>query len=592
METKWILNQSVDKQQVAEIVKVLNIDENLATLLVQRGITNYEEAKTFFRPSLSQLHDPFLMKDMDKAVDRVLQAINNGEKLLVYGDYDVDGTTAVAVVYTYLKPFFKKKKIEFYIPDRYEEGYGISFKGIDYAAENGFKLVIALDCGIKANERIDYANERGVDFIICDHHRAGDVLPNAVAVLDAKRPDCNYPYDELSGCGVGFKLVTALSMKGLGTIEQVYELLDFLAVSIAADIVPITGENRVLAYFGLKQLNKKPRPGIEAILQHANIYRRDEDQIDEDENVLTRELTISDLVFLIGPRINAAGRIAKASDSVRLLIADKKEHAEKLAASINDLNDERREFDNRITEEALGMIADDVELRDAKSTVVFNSKWHRGVIGIVASRLTDYYYRPTIVLTKANGLVTGSARSIRSFDIYDAIDHCSDLLEHFGGHKYAAGLSMKPENLPEFRRRFEAYVSEHLVDEDFVPELEVDLKINFSDITSKFMRILNQFAPFGPGNMAPVFWTDNVIDAGGSRPVGGHKHLKLTVSQVGDAELGVPPFSGIAFQKGDLFNRIHDGEPFSICYHLEYNTWQGKTNLQLNVKDIKFEEDF
>ena len=599
METKWILNQSVDKQQVAEIVKVLNIDENLATLLVQRGITNYEEAKTFFRPSLSQLHDPFLMKDMDKAVERVLQAINNGEKLLVYGDYDVDGTTAVAVVYTYLKPFFKKKKIEFYIPDRYEEGYGISFKGIDYAAENGFKLVIALDfklvialdCGIKANERIDYANERGVDFIICDHHRAGDVLPNAVAVLDAKRPDCNYPYDELSGCGVGFKLVTALSMKGLGTIEQVYELLDFLAVSIAADIVPITGENRVLAYFGLKQLNKKPRPGIEAILQHANIYRRDEDQIDEDENVLTRELTISDLVFLIGPRINAAGRIAKASDSVRLLIADKKEHAEKLAASINDLNDERREFDNRITEEALGMIANDAELRDAKSTVVFNAKWHRGVIGIVASRLTDYYYRPTIVLTRASGLVTGSARSIKSFDIYDAIDHCSDLLEHFGGHKYAAGLSMKPENLPEFRRRFEAYVSEHLVDEDFVPELEVDLKINFSDITSKFMRILNQFAPFGPGNMAPVFWTDNVIDAGGSRPVGGHKHLKLTVSQMGDAELGVPPFSGIAFQKGDLFNRIHDGEPFSICYHLEYNTWQGKTNLQLNVKDIKFAEE-
>ena len=592
METKWILHQPVDKQQVEEIVKVLNIDENLATLLVQRGITNYEEAKTFFRPSLSQLHDPFLMKDMDKAVERVLQAINNGEKVLIYGDYDVDGTTAVAVVYTYLKPFFKKKKIEFYIPDRYEEGYGISIKGIDYAADNGFKLVIALDCGIKAVERIEYANSKGVDFIICDHHRAGDVIPNAVAVLDAKRPDCNYPYDELSGCGVGFKLVTALSMKGLGTIEEVYELLDLLAVSIAADIVPITGENRVLAYFGLKQLNKKPRPGIEAILQKANIYRRDEDQHEEDESVLTRELTISDLVFLIGPRINAAGRIAKASDSVRLLLADKKEHAEKLATSINDLNDERREFDNRITEEALDMIDADAELRDAKSTVVFNERWHRGVIGIVASRLTDYYYRPTIVLTRANGLVTGSARSIKSFDIYDAIDNCSDLLEHFGGHKYAAGLSMKPENLPEFRRRFEAYVAEHLVDEDFVPEMEVDLKIKFSDITPKFMRILNQFAPFGPGNMAPVFWTDNVIDAGGSRPVGGHKHLKLTVSQVGDAEQGVSPFSGIAFQKGDLFNRIHSGEPFSICYHLEYNTWQGKTNLQLNVKDIKFAEEF
>ncbi len=591
METKWILHQPVDKQQVEEIVKVLNIDENLATLLVQRGITNYEEAKTFFRPSLSQLHDPFLMKDMDKAVERVLQAINNGEKVLIYGDYDVDGTTAVAVVYTYLKPFFKKKKIEFYIPDRYEEGYGISIKGIDYAADNGFKLVIALDCGIKAVERIEYANSKGVDFIICDHHRAGDVIPNAVAVLDAKRPDCNYPYDELSGCGVGFKLVTALSMKGLGIIEEVYELLDLLAVSIAADIVPITGENRVLAYFGLKQLNKKPRPGIEAILQKANIYRRDEDQHEEDESVLTRELTISDLVFLIGPRINAAGRIAKASDSVRLLLADKKEHAEKLATSINDLNDERREFDNRITEEALDMIDADAELRDAKSTVVFNERWHRGVIGIVASRLTDYYYRPTIVLTRANGLVTGSARSIKSFDIYDAIDNCSDLLEHFGGHKYAAGLSMKPENLPEFRRRFEAYVAEHLVDEDFVPEMEVDLKIKFSDITPKFMRILNQFAPFGPGNMAPVFWTDNVIDAGGSRPVGGHKHLKLTVSQVGDAEQGVAPFSGIAFQKGDLFNRIHSGEPFSICYHLEYNTWQGKTNLQLNVKDIKFAEE-
>ena len=592
METKWLLHKEVDNQQVEEIVKALGIDKNLATLLVQRGITTYDEAKTFFRPDLSQLHDPFLMKDMDKAVERVLRAINNGEKLLVYGDYDVDGTTAVALVYTYLKPFFKKKKIEFYIPDRYEEGYGISHKGIDYAAKNGFKVVIALDCGIKAVERIEYANSKGVDFIICDHHRAGDIIPNAVAVLDAKRPDCHYPYNELSGCGVGFKLITALSMKGLGTIEKVYELLDLLAVSIAADIVPITGENRVLAYFGLKQLNKKPRPGIEAILQHANIYRRDEDQLEEDDNVLTRELTISDLVFLIGPRINAAGRIDKASDSVRLLIAEKKDHAAKLAASINDLNDMRREFDNRITEEALGMIADDPYLQDAKSTVVFNEHWHRGVIGIVASRLTDYYYRPTIVLTRANGLITGSARSIRNFDIYDAIDNCSDLLEHFGGHKYAAGLSMKEENLPEFRRRFEAYVSEHLVEEDFVPELEVDMKINFRDITQKFMRILNQFAPFGPGNMAPVFWTSGVYDAGGSRPVGGHRHLKLTVNQAGDQELGVAPFSGIAFQKGDYFDRIHNGEPFSICYHLEYNTWQDKTTLQLNVKDIKFDNEF
>lgn len=592
METKWILNKQADAQQVAEIMKVLNVDENLATLLVQRGITNYEESKIFFRPSLSQLHDPFLMTDMDRAVERVLRAINNGEKVLVYGDYDVDGTTAVAVVYTYLKPFFKKKKIEFYIPDRYDEGYGISHKGIDYAADNGFKLVIALDCGIKAVERVEYANERGVDFIICDHHRAGDVIPNAVAVLDPKRPDCQYPYDELSGCGVGFKLITALAMRGLGTMEQVFDLLDLLAVSIAADIVPITGENRVLAYFGLKQLNKRPRPGIEAILQHANIRRRDDDAENiEDENVLTRELTISDLVFLIGPRINAAGRIDKASDSVRLLIADKQEHAEKLAASINDLNDMRREFDNNITKEALDMIAADETLHNAASTVVFNENWHKGVIGIVASRLTDYYYRPTIVLTKAGDLVTGSARSIKNFDIYDAIDNCSDLLEHFGGHKYAAGLSMKPENLAEFQRRFEKYVQENLTAEDSVPEIEVDLKINFSDITAKFMRILNQFAPFGPGNLAPIFWTDNVYDTGASRPVGGHRHLKLSLAQEGDKELGISPFSGIAFSKGDLYDRIHSGEPFSICYHLEYNTWQGKTTLQLNVKDIKFKED-
>ena len=592
METRWILNKAVDNQQVTEIAKALNIDEHLATLLVQRDITTYDEAKVFFRPALSQLHDPFLMKDMDRAVDRVMQAIDNGEKILIYGDYDVDGTTAVALVYTYLKKFFKKKKIEFYIPDRYDEGYGISFKGIDYAAENDFKLVIALDCGIKAVERIQYANEKGVDFIICDHHRAGDEIPAAVAVLDPKRPDCTYPYKELSGCGVGFKLITALSIRKGLPIEGVYELLDLLAVSIAADIVPITGENRVLAYYGLKQLNKKPRPGIEAILQHANIYRREEDpeRVDgENANALTRELTISDLVFLIGPRINAAGRIDKASDSVRLLLAEKHEHALKLAANINELNDTRRELDNGITEEALNMIADDEELRNARSTVIFNENWHKGVIGIVASRLTDYYYRPTIVLTRANDLITGSARSIKNFDIYDAIDHCSDLLEHFGGHKYAAGLSMKPENVDEFRRRFEAYIREHLSVEELVPELEVDLKINFHDITAKFMRILNQFAPFGPGNTAPVFWSDNIIDAGGSRPVGGHKHLKLTVRQLGDDERNV--FSGIAFQKGDLFSRIHSGEPFSICYNLEYNYWQGKTTLQLNVKDIKFKEN-
>ena len=574
METRWIIAQDVDKQLVKSLSESLGIDEILAILLVQRGITNFDEAKNFFRPSLSQLHDPFLMKDMDKAVDRLQKAMHDGEKILIYGDYDVDGTTAVALIYTYLKNFVNKKKIEFYIPDRYEEGYGISYKGIDYAADNGFGLVIVLDCGIKAVEKIEYANQRGVDFIICDHHRPDEVIPNAVAVLDSKRPDCEYPYKELSGCGVGFKLVTALAMRLGRPIEEVYELLDYVAVSIAADIVPITGENRVLAYFGLIQLNKNPRPGIAAVLRQA-----------EQKNVGDKELTISDLVFLIGPRINAAGRLEKASDSVRLLLATNKDHAEKLAASINDLNSKRREFDNAITEEALQMIDADEKMRNAKSTVIFNENWHKGVIGIVASRLTDSYYRPTIVLTRSGNLITGSARSIKNFDIYDAIDSCSDILEHFGGHKYAAGLSLKPENLQEFSERFEKYVSEHLEDDDLTPELNVDIEMDFTNITPKFVRILKQFAPFGPGNLSPVFLTRNVVDAGFSRAVGNRKHLKLSVMQQGNTDF---VFSGIAFQKGDLYEHIHDKEPFTMCYYIEENFWQGKTTLQLNVKDIKF----
>lgn len=574
METRWIIAKDVDNQVVRSLSESLGIDEILANLLVQRGITTYDEAKNFFRPSLEHLHDPFLMKDMDKAVDRLQKAMNDGEKILIYGDYDVDGTTAVALIYTYLKNFINKKKIEFYIPDRYDEGYGISYKGIDYAAENGFGLVIVLDCGIKAVEKIEYANQRGVDFIICDHHRPDDVIPNAVAVLDSKRPDCEYPYKELSGCGVGFKLITALSMRLGRPIEEVYELLDYVAVSIAADIVPITGENRVLAYFGLIQLNKNPRPGIAAVLRQT-----------EQKNALERELTISDLVFLIGPRINAAGRLEKASDSVRLLLATNKDHAEKLAASINSLNEKRREFDNAITEEALQMIDADEKMRNAKSTVIFNENWHKGVIGIVASRLTDSYYRPTIVLTRSGNLITGSARSIKNFDIYDAIDDCSDLLEHFGGHKYAAGLSLKPENLKEFSERFEKYVSEHLEEDDLTPELNVDIEMDFTNITPKFVRILKQFAPFGPGNLSPVFLTRNVVDAGFSRAVGNRKHLKLSVMQQGNTDY---VFSGIAFQKGDLYERIHEKEPFTMCYYIEENFWQGKTSLQLNVKDIKF----
>lgn len=590
VETRWIIAQDVEQQKVKELSKAIGVDDKLATLLVQRGITTYNEAKDFFRPSLNQLHDPFLMKDMDKAVDRLVKAMKDGEKILIYGDYDVDGTTAVALIYTYLKNLINKKKIEFYIPDRYEEGYGISYKGIDYAADNGFGLVIVLDCGIKAVEKINYANERGVDFIICDHHRPGDEIPQAVAVLDSKRNDCGYPYKELSGCGVGFKLITGLSMRLGRPIEEVYELLDYVAVSIAADIVPITGENRILAFFGLKLLNKKPRPGIEAVLGHANIHRKEEYSSSEMEkqNVLERELTISDLVFLIGPRINAAGRLEKASDSVRLLIATNQNHAEKLAASINDLNVKRREFDNAITEEALSMIDADEKMRNAKSTVIFNENWHKGVIGIVASRLTDSYYRPTIVLTRSGNLITGSARSIKNFDIYDAIDNCSDLLEHFGGHKYAAGLSLKPENLEKFSERFEQYVSEHLDEDELIPELNVDIKMDFFNITPKFVRILKQFAPFGPGNLSPVFLTENVIDSGYSRAVGNKKHLKLTVTQRDNTE---NVFAGIAFQKGDLFERIHSKEPFSMCYYIEENFWQGRTTLQLNVKDIKFKNN-
>ena len=591
MNTRWIINKNIDKQVVSDLSNALSIDENLATLLVQRGITNYDEAKDFFRPSLDHLHDPFLMKDMDKAVERIKKAYESGEKILIYGDYDVDGTTAVALIYTYLKNFIGKKKIEFYIPDRYDEGYGISYKGIDYAAENGFSLVIVLDCGIKAVDKIEYANSRNIDFIICDHHRPGDEIPNAVAVLDSKRSDCEYPYKELSGCGVGFKLITALSMSLNRPIEEVYELLDLVAVSIAADIVPITGENRVLAYYGLLLINKNPRPGLEAVLGHANVHRVEEDSSansEQPQNVLNKEVTISDLVFMIGPRINAAGRLEKASDSVRLLIAERKEHAEKLASSINDLNVRRREFDNNITAEALSMIQQNEKLRNAKSTVIFNENWHKGVIGIVASRLTDSYYRPTIVLTRSNNLITGSARSIKNFDIYDAIDNCSDLLEHFGGHKYAAGLSLKPENLDEFARRFEEYVANNIDNEELIPELNVDLEIDFSDITPKFVRILKQFAPFGPGNMAPVFLSKNVIDTGSSRPVGGQdkKHLKLSMTQKNDNDIVMP---GIAFQKGADYQRVNSKEPFSICYCIEKNFWQGKTNLQLNVKDIKFE---
>ncbi|MBK7213704.1 MAG: single-stranded-DNA-specific exonuclease RecJ [Bacteroidales bacterium] len=586
MEKRWVLKNRGDKKLVGELATQLGIEPSLAELLVQRGVTNFDEAKAFFRPEMMHLHDPFLMNDMDKAIDRIEAALAAGEKVMVYGDYDVDGTTAVALVYTFLQQH-GFKLLDFYIPDRYLEGYGISLRSIDYAEEQGFTLIIALDCGIKAVEKIQYAKDKGIDFIICDHHRPGDTLPDAVAVLDAKREDSTYPFDELSGCGVGFKLIQAYAIRNNIPSSSLRQYLDLVAVSIASDIVPIVGENRILSYYGLKKINSNPRPGIEAILRIANIIRKSSDQPipDEDESMsFNRELTINDLVFVLGPRINAAGRIESGKNSVLLLISPDLEHAESIATQINDFNTERRNLDSHITQEALDKIATDPFLRSSASTVVFNPEWHKGVIGIVASRLTETYYRPTIVLTLSNGLITGSARSVKDFDIYSAIDACSDLLEHFGGHTFAAGLSLKPDNFDEFRNRFEKVVSSKITENMKIPEVEIDLEINLNQITPKFMRVLKQFAPFGPGNMSPVFVTPDTHDTGYARIVG-KNHVKMTVFQ---NAVRSDPYSAIAFQQGEKFSAIQKGQFMDICYHLEENEWNGVRSIQLNVKDIRF----
>ncbi len=595
MHKRWVLKQKSDPIKVSSLAEALNVKEVIAELLVQRGIYTFEEAKSFFRPSLDELHDPYLMKDMDKAVARILQAINNNEKLLVYGDYDVDGTTAVALVYTFLIDLgISKNNIDFYIPDRYQEGYGISFQSIDFAKSENFKLVIALDCGIKAIEKIEYANQSGVDFIICDHHRPGDTIPSAVAVLDPKRADCSYPYKELSGCGVGFKLAQALAINQNIDINRIYKYLDLVTVSIASDIVPITGENRIIATYGLKQLNTKPKACFEAILKYANVLKKSNGGIypginsissPEDSCYFCRELTITDLVFLLGPRINAAGRIESGKNAVRLLICENEEEAVVLADQINEFNITRRDLDLNTTDMALDDIKKISRLQNSKSTVVFNEKWHKGVIGIVASRLIETYYRPTIVLTQSNGLITGSARSIKDFDIYDAIDECSGLLEHFGGHKYAAGLSMRPENLDAFIEKFEQVVAARITEDMLTPEIEIDLKITLDEIDLKFYRILKQFAPFGPGNPSPVFQTDGVVDNGNARLLK-NKHLKLTL---GHMEYASNPISAIAFQLGDHFENISHGQSFNICYHIEENDWNNKKEIQINIKDINFD---
>lgn len=585
MEKRWKIKPKADAEIIKHLSKKLNINEQLANLLAQRGIQTFEEARSFFRPEMSMLHDPFEMKDMDKAIVRIEKAIASREKILVYGDYDVDGTSAVALVYSYLCEVYPEKaNLDFYIPDRYGEGYGISYKSIDFAEENNFTLIIALDCGIKAIGQIAYAKEKNIDFIICDHHRPSDELPDAVAILDPKRQDCTYPFKELSGCGIGFKLAQAFNQKQNKPISKIHKFLDLVVISIASDIVPIIGENRILAYFGLKLLNSKPRAGIEAILTFGGIRKVDYPlEPTEDDSYFNREMTINDLVFLVGPRINAAGRIESGRNSVELLLCTDLESAMQIGEYIDTNNTERRNLDVTTTQQALQMIETSPLHHNKKSTVVFDRDWHKGVVGIVASRLTESFYRPTIVLTESNGMITGSARSVKDFDIYDAIDSCSDLLEHFGGHKYAAGLSLKPENLQAFTDKFEKIVASTITDEMLIPEVEIDAEINLTDISQKFYKVLKQFAPFGPGNMSPVFLTRDVVDKGYARIVGVN-HLKLSVMYKG---IYNPEFPAIAFQQGDYLNLISNCKPFDFCYHIDENEWNGNVNLQLVIKDIK-----
>jgi single-stranded-DNA-specific exonuclease len=568
MEKRWSIKPKADETIINQLALDLGIDKVLANMLAQRDITTYAEAKKFFRPSLSDLHDPFLMKDMDKAIIRLEAAIKNNENILVYGDYDVDGTTAVSLVYTFIKKHYTN--VGYYIPDRYTEGYGISFQGIDFAKENNFSLIIALDCGIKSIDKVDYATERNIDFIICDHHRPGDTLPNAVAVLDPKRADCNYPFDELCGCGIGFKLAQAYCQKNNIAFEELHEYLDLTAISIASDLVPIVDENRTLCYFGLEQINKNPRKGIKAILDIANIKK---------------EITINELVFTVGPRINAAGRLETGRNAVALLVSESNEHAKTSGININTTNTERRALDLTITQHALGMIDENDELLHRKSTVLFHPDWHKGVVGIVASRLIEKHYRPTIVLTESNGKATGSARSVKGFDVYNAIEACADLLEQFGGHKYAAGLTLKVENIPDFQKRFEEVVSSTIEEYMLVPEIEIDAELELNEITPKFFRILKQFSPFGPENMSPVFVTKNLVDKGYVRIVG-NNHLKM------DLESATNPketFSSIAFGQAQHFDDTLRKKTFTACYAIEENEYNGNITLQLNVKDLKME---
>ncbi|MCD7963526.1 MAG: single-stranded-DNA-specific exonuclease RecJ [Rikenellaceae bacterium] len=576
-EKRWVLKEQGDPVKVEALSTGLGIPAVLGNLLIQRGIETKEEAYRFFNPKLENLHDPFLMKDMDKAVRRIESAIEGNQKIMIYGDYDVDGTTAVALVYSFLARI-GHKELYFYIPDRYNEGYGISLKGIDYAEENGVKLIIALDCGIKSVEKIEYARKKGIDFIICDHHLPGDEIPDAVAVLDAKRPDCNYPFKELSGCGVGFKMAQAYCQYKKIPFAQVECFLDMVVVSIAADIVPLTGENRILAYYGLKRINENPSKGLKSIIKICGLEKHN--------------ITIDDIVFKIGPRINAAGRMEVADESksgghtaVRLLIATTEKRAGVYGDAIDTCNNDRKSIDRSITQEAHEYIENNPDLKRLKSTVIYNPNWMKGVVGIVASRLIETYYRPTVVLTMSNGLVTGSARSVPGFDLYQAVESCSDLLENFGGHTYAAGLTMKPENVEKFTERFHKYVEENIDPERLVPQVDIDSQLLFSDVTPMFRNTLCKFQPFGPGNPSPVFMTSNASDRGDARLVGvEQEHLKMKLIQ---GEKPNTSISAIAFGQPHHFDHVRMGGAVDVCYCVVENHYRGMVTPQLRIKDIK-----
>ena len=581
IEKRWVVKPQGNPEAVAAMAAATGISPVLANLLVQRGIDTLEKAKKFFNPQLSDLHDPFLMKDMDKAVERVERAVRNREKIMVYGDYDVDGTTAVALVYKFLRQIGHKDLL-FYIPDRYTEGYGISTKGIDHAARKGATLIIALDCGIKAIEKVDYAKRKGVDFIICDHHLPAEEIPRAVAVLDPKRADCSYPFDELSGCGVGFKLVQAYCQKNGIPFQQIEPLLDLLAVSIASDIVPLVDENRILAHYGLLRLNASPSKGLLSIIKICGLDRHN--------------ITIDDIVFKIGPRINAAGRMRMDENdenaapsggyaAVNLLIEGNESLAEEFGSVIDGFNQDRKCIDRSVTQEAHDFIETHAELKAAKSTVIYNPRWMKGIVGIVASRLIETYYRPTVVLTMSNGFVTGSARSVPGFDLYQAIESCSDLLENFGGHMYAAGLTMRPERVEEFTRRFNAYVEENIDPITLQPQVEIDSELFFSNITPAFRRDLNRFQPFGPGNPAPVFVTRGVVSHGETKLVGADcEHLRMDLMQRQKPNTTIQT---IAFQQPTHYEWIRAGHPIDVCYQIVENHYRGSVSVQLRIKDIK-----